>query len=194
MENNSVKEKLESRLDSYKKAVESLAISKSDVIFPNQDAEHAAIVISNIINHSDKEVRIFDDDLSGDVSDNSPELLAALRKAVIEDKKLVKILVKDDSHKETKIYQLLSELIEVNDNLIVKKTNQKFIDSIRNASQNIVNENTMINFSIGDKTSFRIEFPKNNRKAFCSFNNPEISKTLWELFESNFEDFEPVFS
>lgn len=193
MEDNKEKEKLGSRLESYKKAVKNLAISKSDVIFPNKDAEHAAVVISNIIEHSDKEVRIFDDDLSGDVSDNSDELLDAIKKAVIEDKKTVKFLVRDDSHTTTKIYKLLSELAQSNENLTVKKVNQQFINSIRDASEQIVNENIMINFSIGDKTSFRIEFPNSKRKAFCSFNNPKISKTLCDLFESKFNEFEPVF-
>lgn len=183
------------QIEEYKTAVENLAKSKSSFIFPNKDAQHAAIVISNIINYSNC-IKICDDDLSGDIADKSSELRHVIEKAVKSDKS-VQFLIKDISQNDvnSEIYKLLERLSKEHTNLEVKKAKAGFFEKVKNASREIVEAKVAINFAIGDESSFRIEFPgENERSAFCSFNNTEITLKLLSLFETGFKDGTNVFS
>ena len=58
-------------LKKYKDAIEKLAEAKSRDVIQNNDAKHAAIVISTMFKNANSVIRIFSKNLSGDISVNN---------------------------------------------------------------------------------------------------------------------------
>ena len=73
--NNQVAGESQVSINEYIERVEWLATTKSDFIFPNSSAIHANIVLSKIIKYSEKEVRIYDDKLDGDIAGKEDYLI-----------------------------------------------------------------------------------------------------------------------
>ena len=181
------------QLEKYKTAVENLAKTKSSFIFPNKDAQHAAIVLGSIIENSNC-IKICDDDLSGDIADKSADLRKVIMEAV-ESGKNVQFLIKDVSHTDSEIYKLLQGLARKYSNLQVNKAKDGFFENVKDALQDIVKDKVAINFTVGGTNSFRIEFPgEQARSAFCSFNNEAITSVLLNLFDKGFGESDEVFS
>lgn len=185
---------VKSELEKYEAAIDLLAQAKSDRIFQNDNVSHAAIVIKKILEFSKTEVAIFDDDLSGDVSDKSNDFLNVLRHSVTKEQKILRIAVKQRrKHLDSNIARTLRELIKLYpDRVQVKLASQEFLNVINETVEKIgIKEH--INFAVGDNDSFRLEFPAGERKAFCSFQNEFFSSALLSIFEKKFNDCEDYF-
>lgn len=181
-------------LTKYEEAVETLAQGKSKYIFQNDNIAHAAIVIKKILEYSKKDIAIFDDDLSGDVSGKSANFLDVLRDSVIKDGKNLHIAVKKKvDEPESNIARTLRELAKLYpDKVKVKVASPEFLKAVDEVVREIkINE--YINFAVGDNNSFRLEFPAGKRKAFCSFNNDEFSPKLLGIFKAKFDKCEDYF-
>jgi hypothetical protein len=168
----------------YKKAVENLAQNKSDFIFSNSSPEHASIVLSTMIKHSEREFRIYDDNLSGDVANLNEEFYSNLENFV-KSEKILKIVIDSDEHRESRIFQdLLSYKKLFPNNIQISIASESFKNTIRSVF------NKTVNFAIGDSSSFRIEdimqSEVGRRKAICCFNNTKITKQLVNSFDIEF--------
>lgn len=185
---------VKTNLEEYEEAIDLLAQAKSNRIFQNQNAEHAAIVIKKILENSKNEVAIFDDDLSGDVSDKSVDFLNVLRDSITKDGKTLRIAVKQRPHTlDSNIARTLRELVKLYpDKVQVKLASKEFLEVI-NSSVSKIGIKEHVNFAVGDNDSFRLEFPAGDRKAFCSFQNPIFSSVLLSIFEEKFNDCEDYF-
>lgn len=177
------------KLQEFREAVAGLAESKSDFVFRNDDHEHAAIVISNMLKVANKSFVIYDDDLSGDIAEKSKdgELYDCLTDFVNRGG-LLRIVVDEVSNTENNIYQHIANLKQQHsDNVFLSKSNDELRSKVNKFAADSRFTDTEINFASGDSCSFRLETVKNERKAICSFNKPDIASHLTSIFDSEFE-------
>jgi hypothetical protein len=167
-------------LSEYKKAVEIMALSKSPLIFKNLDHQHASIVISTIMKHSDDAVFIYDTDLSGDIALLRDEIQTEIEN-LLKNKKKLKIVVQKETPNNSFQEFLKDLLAKYPEQLDVRLAGKDFIEAI-------VKEYSLnFNFTVGDNNKFRIEHNEpGKRKAICSFNNQEYGVALSELFTTHF--------
>jgi hypothetical protein len=179
-------------LDIYKEAVENLAESQSDFIFPNSNGFHAAVVLGAIVRHAKKRFRIYDDNLKGDISsefDAYKEFLPALVKHV-ESGRNLQIVLREDNERDSPIYKIVKDLHTKYKALIcVRKASPSFRQLVKDTFDKDVN------FAVGDDVSFRLEEyvdDERGRKAICSFNQPSYAEKLNKIFDKEFADCETV--
>ncbi len=180
-------------LESYKSAIESLAAEGSDFIFPNSSGFHAAVVLSVMIRHAKERFRIYDDELNGDLTghfDAFNEIIPSLFKHVKRGG-TIEVVVRSGGVRESPIYEVLKSLAVMFKNLVsVRVASPEF----KKLAASIYEKD--INFATGDDLSFRLEeyidAPR-NRKAICSFQQPEYAKELNEVFDKEFANCAPVF-
>ena len=155
----------------YKEAVQFFAEKKEKgVIFPNSNASHASIVISELINQTEKEIFIYDKDISGDLVGLNPEILINLESKA---KKKVKINIVVDNIDN--MNNKLKELLDKYDNIQLKIADNSFVSRI------IDNLGGLYYFTLCDNVKFRLESSKENRKAICSFNESYYTSILTKI-------------
>ena len=145
-----------------------------------------------MLKHSDEEFRIYDNDLSGDIAEQYEGFYPALIDYVVKRKHILKIVIENHNIENTKIFKLLEILNKAHsDKVFVKKSSPLFKKEINSLFDNPVN------FAIADSSAIRLEESGNadelTRKAFCSFNKPEIVNSLKKVFDAQFETCESVF-
>jgi len=179
-------------IDQYRIAVDFLASSKSDLVFPNSSIAHAGVVLSAMFKYSDKVVRIYDDSLDGDIAHNDKIFLDEIKNH-LQKNRVLKIVVRDDQQfLESPTYLLLRQfIISGNTNLQIRKASQKFATDI----SAIYSKD--INFAVGDSNSVRIEEDvstpdQNQRKAICSFYRTKWATKLATTFDSCFDSCPPM--
>lgn len=180
-------EPLHDELDKYREAVRDLAASHSSFVFLNDNANHASIVIETIIEFAQKEVLIFDDVLDGTVSDRSPSFLNTLRTAAKAGKTIhfvMERLLEGSSNIEDALRALVRRYPMT---VSVRRASQDFVDEVKRVREDLDIEEK-IHFAVGDGQSYRLEFPRGARKAFCSFNDPVMAGKLSDVFIHWFED------
>lgn len=182
-------------LKEYRKFVEKYATEKDPLLFPNSNCYHAAIVLSKIVEHADKSVRIYDDGLSGDLSgkyDEFNEFNDILKNFIDrvnqkEDAKL-QIVVRDNVITDSKIYSLLKKYN--NNKVEVKEVSTEFKNKI------IEVFGIDYNFAVGDDKAFRLEEYDENkdvRKAICSFNRTDYANDINKIFDMEFDSCKSIF-
>jgi hypothetical protein len=172
-------------IEKYKIAIEYLAKSQSKLIFPNESALHAAVVLGNMLQYSEREVRISDGNLKGDIADLSCSGFQEKLNAFINSDKRLSIIVTSDSFDpNSEIYKSLKILSkEKGDRFVVKKMSTESTLKIEKLFPKIKS------FAIGDDKSFRLEVmeQKNEgqpvRNALCSFNRHDIAERLLTIFD-----------
>jgi hypothetical protein len=173
-------------LEEYEKRIKILSYSKSKVIFKNSSHEHASIVLSYLLKTSKEEVCIYDDDLSGDIAEQSVDnkLLTSFTE-YIKSKKRLKIVINFLGKKNKFQTTLLSLQDSYPETFQIKKANNDFIKEVENCTY------SDLNFAIGDKSKFRIEYgQRGERKALCSFNsesNVQLFRPIFDRFFNNLE-------
>jgi len=173
------------KVEEYQKAVSGLASAGSELFFKNSNPLHAAIVLNNIVLYSEKTVRIYDTDLSGDIAMLLTEFETSINDFVRVHRKLLKILVKKKTTSNEFQRFLVSLANSYPENLIIKLAN----DAIK--KEIVDNFERDLNFTVGDESKFRLEYGDNNeRKAYCSFNNKKCSNTLVSVFDKHFPNCE----
>ena len=180
----------EVELDQYKKAVNNLAALKSSLVFNNSSPEHAAIVLSTMLKYSQNEFRVYDNDLSGDISELNPDFFSNLS-LFVEANKVVKIVIDslETSANTTAYTTLLSYKKMFPETVLISVANDEFKESIFEIY------NKKINFALGDKSFFRIEDSNSQgsqRKAICCFNNPSVTQKLAQVFDRAFSSCQSI--
>lgn len=170
-------------MTSYKDIVEMEATRKKNHQFKNGGIEHANIVLTAMINHAEKEVLIYDKDISGDISEEDESFFMALYSNV-KDKK-IKIVV-DDAKQNTRLYKAIRSLNKKfpNNIFLAQATTEfkKFALSVFNKE---------INFAVADGMMYRYEeiHPADARqfKALCNFNDPIQASSFKKIFDDCFD-------
>ena len=180
------KEKIK-KLKAYSKSLDVLAKTKSKDIFPNQDYQHAAIVLSKILEYSDMKFLLYDDDLKGDIVNNQD--VVSFKHSVIEfiskGGKLSFVIDKKTDNDDPLLVRFLALLKKAFPNQVkIKLASIAFKESFFKLF------NGHVNFAVGDKNKFRIEYLDNclqerTANAICSFNNEEVSTIISEHFYRN---------
>lgn len=163
----------EKTISEYKSAVEYMAENNKKLIFANPSARHASIVLSTMIKHTDSNIFIYDQDLRGDVINLNEEFIPNLRNFLNENKEITFILENTNL-----IAQELKDLF-TSQNVKIIEANTNFKEIVKNKLGN------NFYFAVADKHKFRIESSENNRKAFCSFNNHEYPRILFEILRES---------
>lgn len=176
-------------MDKYKRSIEILAISKSDLIFNNSNHDHANIVLTNIFKHANNSICIYDESLSGDIAEKDPQLLDEIINFVKNKDSHLKICVKKEAH-ENEFQDKIIELSNLYSNkLDIRIADELFINRI------IEEFSSDIYFSVGDDDMFRLEYGDTSiqeRKAICSFNNKEYPKKILSVFNEKFNELESL--
>ncbi|MDD7887873.1 hypothetical protein [Flavivirga sp. 57AJ16] len=190
------KKKIE-ELEEYSRDLEFLAKNNSEVIFPNRDHKHAAIAMSKILKYSKNDFILFDNDLSGDVTQN--EQVESFREALFEfigRNGSIRIVAgkKYNNGETSELENYLSNLTQIfPERIEVKHASLEFKSKIKE----IYNEN--ISFVVGDNNKFRLELQGNDdnceitREATCSFNNKRLPEKINSVFNSNYSSCTPYF-
>lgn len=154
---------IDRELNEYKRAVESLANAKSDFIFRNSSADHACIVISNILGAATSDVVIFDDVFNGDVIGKDEDyFFKNLTRFLVQGKRLRILLERIDEESATVVKmrtfeRLFSERISIGLSTPAQREKAKAVFGKR------------LNFAFGDDM-YRIELNEDgSRSAFCCF-------------------------
>lgn len=177
-------------MEPYKKAVETLAKASSNYLFNNSSHEHAAIVLATMINHTQKELRIYDDNLSGDIADKNEEFYQNLDKFIYAGKQL-SIVVDKIEDRNNRLMKTLSDLKSKFPSAVkIAITSEVFKTEIKN----IFNKN--INFALSDNKAFRIEEIKdeseNTRKAIVCFNDTKNTTKILTVFDAYLNTCQPL--
>jgi len=174
----------ELNIEDYITAINFLAESKSDFIFNNSKPELAAIVMAAIINYSDDEIRIYDNCLNGDISNQHSSLLESIMHSLESGKKIKLALQKEIECKSEICKTLTRYQEEFPKGLDIRIANESFRKNIKD----VLGKD--IYFIVGDNDAYRMETENvpNIRKGICSFNGPDITKKLIKAFDKEFKN------
>jgi hypothetical protein len=174
-------------IEKYREAVENLAHIQSPVCFRNSNPHHAAIVMSTIINTSEKEIRIFDNDLKGDLTDIYPELGNSIE-SYVKNGKSLKIVLEKITTTNSNIYKRLKKLSEsYSHNVHIKIASPEFVESLKKELKG------SYYFMVGDNRAVRIQLTYDKRKAYCCFANYKIASRFINVFDLHFNDCDSIF-
>jgi hypothetical protein len=179
-------DKQKDELQEYRRAIENLARIKSDFVFPNSSPAHAAIVLSCILKYS-CDVKIYDHNLDGDVSEQDEVFFNELKNFLSDNKKKLSITVRDNNFKrDSEACLKFKDLAHKYGNLEIRTATDIFKKSVTKLYEKD------INFAVGDRKAFRMELVdgaigSNPRKAICSFNKSSYAAKLSKVFEENFD-------
>ena len=155
----------------YREFLEKLAKNKSKELFSNGGKDHAIVLYQVLLDHASGEVHIFCEEGVSEIWQDE-----GVKKA------LLNYLAKDGSK--------LKILVENAGNAGFAEVREKYYDrvEVQHVSQqglNIIHEhfdNRNCNFAVFDPNMFRYEYDKQGYKAYGSFNDEEISKSMIALF------------
>lgn len=172
----------------YIDAVNTLADKHSDLMFENSSSTHAAIVISTMLNHSTKEVCIYDTDLSGDISNKYSKFFSAFVRH-LDAGKSIRMVIDNPENPDTALISILRKIKQTYpDRIHISRAAPEFKTEVKNAYDRV------FNFAIGDEESFRYEqyssedhSSGSTRQAICSFNNKAIAHKLKSAFDLGFK-------
>lgn len=170
-------------LSKYKKYIEVLASTKSDLIFKNAKEDHALVALSNIFKHSEQSIFIYIDNNENRLNLLNSELFLAIQEALKLKKAKVNVLLKEKEGDDTFLKFIIDLANKYPDLVNVRVANPEFINAI------IKEFEETPNFTVGDKDKFRLEFNNSGKiNAFCSFNNREYGNLLFSLFKAHFSN------
>ncbi len=173
-------------LTDYNKDLDVLASKKISIQFNNKGKDHAILVMSKIFSCSHKNVKIFARDFNGEISDNRlylNNLDAFLNKS--KDNTVQVIFEKDPNPKSKALELLRNKKIKNPKQVILKRATEKQIESFKTY---LVNEEGMINFTIGDNESgvfdkYRCETDTSKFIAVLNFDDQKFCATLNKLYK-----------
>lgn len=166
----------------YKIFIHDLAKNGIDKPFLNSDYDKMKTVYIEMLNHSEKEFRIFAGLLCNDVT-SSPEYINAIS-GFIERKGILRILLnryKEDKIKESNLFKRLAYYKSCGYNIIVKETDD-------NPYITLNGKEVRVHVAIGDKKSYRLEFDTEKRRAMCNMNNVNKANEFADFFDKCFNE------
>jgi len=174
----------------YIESVEILAEKKSDFAFTTSNAADAAVVIAKIMEHANREVKIYDHNLNGDIAEQDPIFLSTLKRFILNGKKL-NILLRTANPVESNFFDILSEYhSDYPDQIDIRIAHSDF----KNNLKSILNSD--VNYTVNDRNAYRVENFESEKnvykEAICNFNNKEIASKLITLFDEQFNSCTPL--
>jgi hypothetical protein len=168
-------------LNEYREAIEFLAEKQEDFAYDNKGADHAVIVLINMLKNTKNEFLMFSGTFNGDVADKK-EFLEELQN-YIKSGKIFKLVLEENVNTKSEALQLIEDLEKEKENVQITIAKEKFIEELKR-----IFDNEVLHFSVSDEKSYRLEVGKNEFKAVCNFNDPKIAKELKRLINLNFNN------
>ncbi len=166
-------------LKEYREAIEFLAEKQEDFAYDNKGANHAVIVLVNMLKNTKNEFLMFSGTFNSDVADQK-EFIEELQN-YIESGKIFKLVLEKNVDTKSEALQLIEKLEKENENIKITNAKEIFIEELKR-----IFDNEVLHFSVSDEKSYRLEVGKEEFKAVCNFNDPEIAKELKRLINLNF--------
>jgi len=177
-------------IEDYIESTTRLARDKSSLVFTSSNPVNAAIVMGNILRFSEREVRIYEDSICGDIADTTDFFLKNLDR-FLQEQKHIKIVVRNFSENESEIFKALTHYSEkYHENVELRLASEEFKQNIQDSVDKDVN------FIVNDVFGYRADiFAKNepeSRIAFSSFNDQIMSEKLIRIFDEKYHTCESV--
>ncbi|MCL6103769.1 MAG: hypothetical protein M1292_14990 [Bacteroidetes bacterium] len=170
----------------YQNRVHDFAEKSDPFIFTNDGIGNAVIVSKEIFDHAKENVYIYCGQLNKKLT--SDQLYFNSLISFLESGKKLKVLVSEIDGEYSPALQRVIEKSKV--------TNQvecRYLENNADINSHFTfNGNNNVHFTVADNKSFRIEFDPKEYKAFCSFNNIEISGKLTSIFLKYFDLASPI--
>lgn len=172
----------------YREFLEKLARTNSSELFTNGGKDYASILMSVLLDNTDKKARIF-------CIGFRPELVCtddyknSLERFLRNSGKEIRILVETDEYIHDSAVKILSDAnhkdihASVGIKLISEEDRERLMDEIGGGH---------CNFAVYDDNKYRMEYDPDNFKAFGSFNDKETSARLIQLFDQAYEKAEDL--
>ncbi len=162
----------------YREYLLSLAETHSSDIISNGGKDHAIVLYSVLLDNSRNDVRIFCQSGSSAVW-RAPEFIEAMNRFLKRDNTSLKVLTSE----EPTLDRTFRNQAKVEIRHISTDALRKIKDHFKNSK---------CNFAIFDTDKYRYEYDFEHFKAYCSFNAPDVVKTMTDLFDASFSDSAPV--
>lgn len=160
----------------YREYLERLAKDKSPKMFSNGGKDHAVVLYSVLLEHTNDIARFYCEGGTS-VIWRDPEFKSAIAKALEKTDFEIKILTRNASVPD------FSWLPEASRNrIVVKSATQAGISQINSHFQT-----SLCNFSVFDTEKFRFEYDVENYKAYGSFNEETVGISMTNLFDQCFD-------
>ncbi len=169
-----------------------LAKKNDDLMFPTNTLEEAAIVMAEILRHSNNKVRIYDHCLNGDISDKSYVFHSQLYQFLKQGKSL-EIVLRSREKNDSKIFNdLITYSSDFPNQIELRLASREFMENMKDVLTHDAN------FMVSDNKAFRLELSERTSsnnfscEAMCSFNNAVVSKKLDDAFTAQYASCEKV--
>ena len=180
-------------ISAYKNRIHDFADRLDPFIFSNEGVEHAEIVLSEMYEHAREKVYVYCGHLDEKLT-SRPQYYNALT-AYLESGKELKVMIGDNPEVMS---PALSRIVEkcrekTTDNKCIKNIECKILKVLSGLNSHFnFNEKQNIHFTVADNRSFRLETEPKEYRAFCSFNNVDISTKLSTIFLAYFDKASPI--
>jgi hypothetical protein len=183
-----IKDQSEDDIESYSKYVAQLAQLKSDVLISNGVAQHARVLVSNMLLHAQEKIRIFSSSLNPEIYEHESTIEALKTLLSKKDTKL-EILLQDrekfKSLEELKAHQFVQICMGGNEG----DSNSSKCE-IKIASD--LDAQLKEHFVIMDSEGYRFCPDKNKTSAIATFYRPFTATNLIKQFDILFSRSIPV--
>lgn len=168
----------------YRNFVHELIVRGDGRTFLNSDEDHALVVLTELIDMAQKEVRIFAGSLTGRVGSDLAYVIAISE--FVERGGTLYILLNDyqpDSAeaKSSRLYRRLSYYQYLEKPVVVKTTNAH---PYRTGDP----KQTPVHFTIADRKGYRLETDTKERSAQCSVDDPKAASAVADFFDGIFNN------
>lgn len=180
------KEDKERRLQKYKEYLETLAASESSELFSNGGVEYAAILMSILLEHTEKQALIFSQGFKAELITRQP-YWDSLQTYLEDPNHALSILVETDKHIDEEPLKLVNDINKQRKSKGGKLIEIKLLNSV---GKKIISDrfgDKPCNFAIYDDDKFRFEYDPVEYKAYGSFNQPDNCRVLTDAFNEAFK-------
>jgi len=166
-------------MQDYEKSIKFLATNSENFEFTNKGAQHASIVLVNMLNQTEEEFLMFSGTFNSEVTDQDAFLFALER--YLESSKKFKLLLEEKIKKESKAFKLFKKYAKKDGIIEFKQASQDFLNEVKD-----IFEDNILHFSVSDGKRYRLETDKENFKAIGNFNDPTLAQSFKSLFEDHY--------
>lgn len=160
----------------YKNALDSLIEQNSNLTFNNSGPSHASIVISSIFRHSREIVRIYANNMNGEIS-RIGDYLKELDN-YLNSNKILKVILDRTPKNTSPAYDKIMN--SISNNVEVRIASQAFSREVA------FHYTPTTHFVTGDDKMLRLEYDNFNHQALCGFNNHRLTSPLINIFDRHF--------
>jgi hypothetical protein len=155
-------------LSDYKKHVERMFDEGSSIMFTNKDRDHAAILISTLFKKAENEVVVLCKNLDSE----------------FYGRDVVKTAIVDALSRGVKLRMRVQEQPEATELVkILTETRSENVD-FKICEPGSRSALSLLNFTVTDKKSFRLEQDRSCHAAVACANNPEVANQILSVYDS----------